>query len=165
MKSIRSHGAMCLLTGLALTALPLHASAQQVVPQKYADVGGWTIESYKADGQHMRCGAVPPGAPPSQSAFEISREGWVVVLAPATRDKNSDELKGAIDIDGRSTRGVFHRRDDGRIMTFLKAPQIKKLRSAKSITVTAGTAKTSIPLAGAGAALRKTFECDNKGGT
>jgi hypothetical protein len=50
-------------------------------------------------------------------------------------------------------------------MMFLKPPQIKKLRSAKSITVTAGTAKATIPLDGVGAALRKAFECDNKGGT
>jgi hypothetical protein len=96
MKKIRSHSAKCVLAGLALTAHPFHASAQQVVPKRYADVGGWTIESYKVDSQHMRCGAISPGAPPSQSAFEISREGWVVVLAPATKDKDSDELKASV---------------------------------------------------------------------
>jgi hypothetical protein len=57
-----------------------------------------------------------------------------MVLAPATKDKDSDELKGAVDIDGQRSRGVFYRRGDGRIMMFLKAPQIKELRSAKSIT-------------------------------
>jgi len=93
---------MCLLAALALTAHPFHASAQQAVAKKYADVGGWTIESYKIDSQHMNCGAVPPGAPPSQSAFEISREGWVVVLAPAIRDKDSDELK----VPSTSTAGA-----------------------------------------------------------
>jgi hypothetical protein len=151
------------LLGLAMMTLPTSASAQTTTAKKYGgDVSGWTIEAYSTDGQYVRCGAIVPGATATAKvSFEKSSEGWTVVVPIKA---TGDEMKGVLEIDAQSARGSFYRRDDGRIMTFLKEPQIKRLRDAKSMTVTVGTEKTAIPLAGIDAALRKTNECNDKGG-
>jgi hypothetical protein len=155
--------AMPAALGLAVITLPISASAQSTTAKKYAaNVAGWTIEAYSTDGQHVRCGAIVPGATATAKvSFEKSSEGWTVVVPTQA---TGDEMKGALEIDSQSARGSFYRRDDGRIMTFLKEPQIKRLRAAKLMTVTVGTEKTAIPLAGIAAALRKTNECNDKGG-
>jgi hypothetical protein len=153
---------MAILLGLATMTLPMSASAQTMTAKKYADVGGWTIESYSTDGQHMSCGAVVPGSTAAAKlSFEKSSEGWTAVLPTKVK---GDEVKGAVEIDTRSTLSTFHRRDDGRIMTFLKEPQLNRLRAAKSMALTVGAEKTVIPLAGIDAALRKAAECNDKGG-
>jgi hypothetical protein len=154
-----------ILVGLAAMTLPMSASAQTITAKKYADVGGWTIEAYSADGGHMNCGAVVPGSTAAAKlSFERSSEGLTVVVPIKAKAKAGDEVNGAVEIDGKSTRGKLHVRDDGRAMAFLKAPQIKSLRTAKSMTVTVGAEKTPIPLAGIDAALRKANECNEKGG-
>jgi hypothetical protein len=152
----------CLIAGLTVAAAPLCASAQQYTTKKYAEVGGWIIEANIADGQHMNCGGTAPGG--GKISFENSSEGWTVVVPTAAKGNPGDEAKGAVEIDGKATKGPFYRRDDGRVMSFLKPPQIKQLRTAKAMVVSVGQEKTPVPLAGIDAALRKAAECNDKGG-
>ncbi|MDF2119720.1 hypothetical protein PY365_29585 [Roseiarcaceae bacterium H3SJ34-1] len=145
----------------ALTALPAGASAQQLVAKKYADVGGWTIESYKVDGRYMRCGAVAPAMPARRTSFEKSREGWTVVLPTKAK---GDSVQGSVAIDGRTFRGPFYRMDDDRVGLFLKQGQLRLLRASMAMSIRIGGEQTRVSLAGAASALGKLSECDKKGG-
>ncbi|ABD04765.1 hypothetical protein RPB_0053 [Rhodopseudomonas palustris HaA2] len=158
---IHRHLLLGLLSAAAVAASPCAASAQDAKAKKYAEVGGWTVESYSMDGQYMRCGAIVPGA--VKIAFEKSAEGWTVVV-PTTLKTIPDEIKGSVELDGKAAKASFYGGDAGRVMTFLKDPQIKALRTAKSFVVKAGQETTPVPLAGIDAALRKAAECDGKGG-
>lgn len=151
-----------LLLGLALASLPAGVSAQQIVAKRFADVSGWTVQSYGISGSHMRCGAVAPGAPGSFSSFEKSSEGWTLVVRTKAK---GDSVKGTVDIDGRSAPGEFVRMDDDRVGLFLKAAQIDRIRAGKQLTVAIAAEQTAVPLAGIAAVLRKVAECDDKGGS
>ncbi|MBI5131164.1 MAG: hypothetical protein HZA66_17115 [Rhodopseudomonas palustris] len=149
-----------LIFGLAVAGSPPNASAQQFTTKKYAEAGGWTIQVHAADGQFMRCGAVVPGG---KVSFEISSEGWTLSL-PTAKPAPADEVKGALEIDGKSVKAAYLGGDEGRLMTFLKPAQLKQIRAAKTLTATAGQEQTPGPLAGIDAALRKAGECNDKGG-
>jgi len=151
----------CLIAGLTVAGAPLGASAEQSTTKKFAEVGGWTIQAASSDGAYMRCSAVVPGG--GNISFDVSSEGWTLVV-PTAKKPATDEVKGAIEIDGKSTKADYLSRDDGRLMTFLKAPQLKQLRAAKTLTATVGQEKTPVPLAGIDVALRKATECNDKGG-
>jgi hypothetical protein len=151
----------CMLSCLALTALPIGASAQQLVAKTYADVSGWTIQSYKVDGRHMRCGALVPGNTGTKTSFEKSSEGWTVLVPTNAK---GDSVQGSVDIDGKTFRGAFSRMDDDRVGLFLKQGQLKMLRAGKSMSVRIGAEQTQVSLAGVAPVFSKLAECDKKGG-
>jgi hypothetical protein len=155
-----------MLSCLALTALPIGAAAQQLVAKTYADFGGWTIESYKSDGRHMRCGGIAPGNAGAKTSFEKSSEGWTV-LVPTKAE--GDSVEGSVGVDGKTFRsktfrGKFHRMDDDRVGLFLKQGQLRMLRAGTAMSVRIGAEQTQVSLAGVASMLRKLAECDKKGG-
>ncbi len=143
---------------VALAALPATALAQET-KAKYADIGGWTVEVYKVDGDYMRCGAVAPASVGSRTSFEKSREGWTLVVPTQAK---ADPVKGAIAVDGKSFSGDFYPMADGRAGMFLKPDQLKSVQGGKAMTIKIGVEQTLIPLDGVGAVFAKITECDKK---
>jgi hypothetical protein len=150
-----------ILACLALTTLPISASAQQLVAKTYADVGGWTVESYKVHGRHMRCGAIVPGNAGTKTSFEKSSEGWTVLVPTEAK---GDSLQGTVGVDGKTFSGKFFRMDDNRVGLFLKQGQLRMLRAGKAMSVRIGAEQTQLSLVGAASTLSKLAECDKKGG-
>ncbi len=143
---------------LALAALPATALAQETTA-KYAEIGGWTVEIHKSDGDYMRCGAVAPAGVGSQTSFEKSREGWTLVVPTQAK---GDPAKGSVAIDGKSFSGDFYPMADGRAGLFLKPDQLKSIQAGKALTIKIGAEQTLVPLDGMGAVFAKITECDKK---
>ena len=174
------HTTRLVAAAFALTLLPVVAQTQSKQPakeppaaqnpmpvvKKYGEVGGWTINSATLDGQHMSCAAVVPAESGVKAAFEITSEGTTMLVATTTKGAEGDESKGAYDIDGKTTRIPFYRRENDRNMGFFKEAQAKQVAAgkAKVLTVTIGAEKTVIPLTGIDAALKRAVECDEKQG-
>ena len=153
---------------LAATAAQAQPTVQNPLPviKTYGAVGGWTIMAATVEGQHMACSAAPPGEAGTRAAFESTSEGLTVLVATATKGAEGDESKGSYDIDGKVTRVPFYRRENDRIMGFLKEPHAKQLAAgkAKTMTVTVGSEKTVLPLEGVAAALSKANRCIDREG-
>lgn len=154
----------------ALAAPAVHAQPPVPNPlpvtKTYAEVGGWTIRAATLEGQHMACSAAPPGSAGGVAAFESTSEGLTVLVATAARGAEGDEVTGAYDIDGKTTRIPFYRRENDRQMGFVKEAQVRQLGAgkAKTMIVTVGRETTTIPLEGVAAALKKANECNDKAG-
>jgi len=153
------HNVKWIVSAVVIAALPVAALAQETKAKKYADVSGWTVESYAVDGQYMRCGAVVPASVGSKVSFEKSSEGWTLLVPTKAK---GDTVKGAVDIDGKSFSGEFNLMDDNRVGLFLKPAQLKSVQGGKAMIVKIGAEQTPVPLTGIGAVISKITECDKK---
>jgi len=133
------------------------ASAQQLTSKPYADAGGWKVQKILADGQKINCEAVAPGA--VFAAFSVSSEGST--LQVKTQTKGDAPVKGALELDGKSSKASFDHFEGDRLGLFLKPAQLKSIRSAKALTVKAGSETTSFALDGAAAAMDKAKACND----
>jgi hypothetical protein len=139
----------------ATLAVPLGAAAQSSTAETVAEIGGWTIAAVSVDGAHLRCTARPSATP--QLSLEKSSEGWTVVVPSAA---TGDEVKGAVDVDGKSFAGVFYLMDDGRVGLFLDAGRVKRIGAGRRLAVTIAGVTTAVSLDGVGAVLKRTAACD-----
>jgi hypothetical protein len=153
------HLVKSMLSLVTLAALPIGASAQDLVAKPYADERGWKIEAYQIGGRHMRCGAIAPTG--GKTIFEKSREGWTVVVPTQAK---GDTLQGVVGIDGRTFRGPFHRMDDDRVGFFLRPAQLTRIRAGKTMHVRIEAEQTTVPIEGTASVFRKLSECNEKGG-